>query len=70
MLSSMAATGVQRRKAPKALDIRDRGTGFTSPRGTTEEAVGFPLVQGLSRHFGISRNGDTHAWAEVDVGVI
>ena len=52
------------------IDIRDRGTGFTPPQGTTEDSRGFPLVQGLSRHFGISRNGDTHAWAEVDVGVI
>ena len=49
------------------IDIRDRGTGFTSPQGTTEDGRGFPMVQGLSRHFGISRNGHTHAWAEVEL---
>ena len=47
------------------IDMRDRGTGFTGPQGSAEDGRGFPLVQGLSRHFGISRNGHTHAWAEV-----
>jgi anti-sigma regulatory factor (Ser/Thr protein kinase) len=49
------------------IDIRDRGTGFTPPQETTEDGRGFPMVQGLSRHFGISRNGGTHAWAEVEL---
>jgi anti-sigma regulatory factor (Ser/Thr protein kinase) len=49
------------------IDICDRGTGFTSPQRSTEDGRGFPMVQGLSRHFGISRNGHTHAWAEVEL---
>ena len=49
------------------IDVRDGGTGFTAPQQSTETGRGFPMVQALSRHFGISRNGQTQAWAEVEL---
>ena len=49
------------------IDVRDGGTGFTAPEQSTETGRGFPMVQALSRHFGISRNGQTQAWAEVEL---
>ena len=47
------------------IDVRDHGTGFTFPRDGNLGGRGLPLVQSLSEHFGISRNGHTHAWAEI-----
>jgi signal transduction histidine kinase len=49
------------------IDVRDGGTGFTPPQQSSETGRGFPMVQALSRHFGISRNGQTQAWAEVEI---
>ncbi len=49
------------------IDVRDLGTGFTPPQQIGDNGRGFPMVQALSRHFGISRNGHTHAWAEVEL---
>jgi two-component sensor histidine kinase len=48
------------------VDVRDEGTGFTFPSGKMAGGRGLPLVQSLSNHFGISRDGVTHAWAEID----
>jgi len=49
------------------IDVRDLGTGFTPPPQIGDNGRGLPMVQALSRHFGISRNGYTHAWAEVEL---
>jgi anti-sigma regulatory factor (Ser/Thr protein kinase) len=49
------------------IEVRDGGTGFTAPQQSMETGRGFPMVQALSRHFGISRNGQTQAWAEVEL---
>ncbi len=48
------------------IDVRDHGTGFTFPTSSVPGGRGLPLVQSLTNHFGISRNGITHAWAEID----
>jgi two-component sensor histidine kinase len=48
------------------VDVRDEGTGFTFPTSKVPGRRGLPLVQSLTNHFGISRNGITHAWAEID----
>ena len=48
------------------IDVRDEGTGFTFPTGSVPGGRGLPLVQSLTNAFGISRNGITHAWAEID----
>ena len=48
------------------IDVRDEGTGFTFPTRNVTGGRGLALVQSLSDHFGISRDGITHAWAEID----
>ena len=48
------------------VDVYDRGVGFTHPSADKRRSgIGLAMVQRLARHFGISRNGHTHAWAEI-----
>ena len=49
------------------IDVRDRGTGFTAPPQNSQSGRGLPIVQALTGRFGISRNRDTHAWAEIEL---
>jgi len=49
------------------IDVRDRGTGFTAPPQNSQSGRGLPMVQALTGRFGISRNRDTHAWAEIEL---
>jgi two-component sensor histidine kinase len=59
---------IETRHEDVRIDVRDNGTGFTpwsKPRGSGGH--GLPIVQSLSRAFGISHNGQTHAWAEISL---
>jgi anti-sigma regulatory factor (Ser/Thr protein kinase) len=59
---------IETRSQDVRIDVRDHGTGFTTPgkpRGSGGR--GLPIVQSLSRAFGISHNGMTHAWAEISL---
>ena len=49
------------------VDVRDPGVGFVRPSADKHGGGhGLAIVQRLARHFGISRNNDTHAWAEIN----
>ena len=49
------------------IDVADGGAGFTLPDEGLRRGGGrgLPMVQRLSRRFGFTHNGVTHAWAEV-----
>jgi two-component sensor histidine kinase len=51
------------------IDVRDAGTGFTLPDAEPQQlgGRGFTIVQALSTLVGISHNGETHAWAEIEL---
>ena len=51
------------------IDVHDRGVGFTMPDGQPQQfgGRGFAIVQALSTLVGISHDGETHAWAEIEL---
>jgi anti-sigma regulatory factor (Ser/Thr protein kinase) len=60
---------VTRQRHHVRIDIRDAGSGFTmpdcQPRGFGGR--GLAMVQAVSTLVGISHDGHTHAWAEIDL---
>jgi len=50
------------------IDVRDQGTGFTLPTSEQQSGQrGLAMVQSLSSFVGISHDGHTHAWAEIEL---
>jgi len=52
------------------IDVHDAGGGFTLPDSQPRRfgGRGLAMVQSLSTLMGISHNGITRAWAEIEVG--
>jgi two-component sensor histidine kinase len=61
---------VARQRDLVRIDVYDAGGGFTLPDGQPQRfgGRGFAMVQSLSTLMGISHNGITRAWAEIEVG--
>jgi dienelactone hydrolase len=58
---------VETRSDHLRIDVRDGGHGFALPKPHRHGGYGLPMVQRLTRHFGISRTDTTHAWAEINL---
>ena len=60
---------VARQRHLVRIDVHDSGSGFTLPDGQPQRfgGRGFAMVQALSTLVGISHNGETHAWAEIEL---
>jgi two-component sensor histidine kinase len=61
---------VARQRDLVRIDVYDAGGGFTLPDGQPRRfgGRGLAMVQSLSTLMGISHNGITRAWAEIEVG--
>ena len=58
---------VETRRDHVRVDVHDSGAGFVLRTAPGGGGLGLPMVQRLSREFGISHTGHTHAWAEISL---